>query len=200
MDVHQFPASTGSSTPRKFCFDIAIMTDKIYEDDETFTVFLRQNLINRLNSDLLVQPNSTEITILDQDGKYSYLQQNNFTYISASSYREQIISDKVMLILSFLHMYYNSSLNAEVVIGFINQIYNVSEDDGKVCVEIGVISGILGRNNITVQLAFSSESAVCESLANFAHTVNAEHVKLFSFDVNRWQRFCWCPWFTNIHL
>ena len=85
-------------------------------------------------------------------------------------------------------------LNVEVVIGFINQIYNVSEDDGKVCVEIGVISGILGRN-ITVQLAFSSESVY-----HLTHTVNAEHVKLFSFDVNRRQRLCWCPWFTNIHL
>ena len=140
------------------------MTDKIYEDDETFTVFLRQNPLNQLNLGLLVQPNSTEITILDQDGTYTT---NNFTYISASSYREEIISDRVKLILSFLHtVAIIMHLNAEVVIGFINQIYNVSEDDGKVYVEIGVISGILGRN-ITVQLAFSSKSAVCESLANY---------------------------------
>ena len=69
VDVNRFPASTGSSTPRKFCFDIAITTDKIYEDDETFTVFLRQNPLNQLNLGLLVQPNSTEITIMDKDGK-----------------------------------------------------------------------------------------------------------------------------------
>ena len=41
VDVNRFPASTGSSTPRKFCFNIAIMTDKIYEDDEAFTVILK---------------------------------------------------------------------------------------------------------------------------------------------------------------
>ena len=88
--------------------------------------------------------------------------------------------------------------NAEVMIGFIHQIYNVSEDDGKVCVVIGVISGILGRN-VTVQLAFSSESAVCESLANYhlTHTVNAEHVNII---IIRWQRFWRYPWFTDIHL
>ena len=50
---------------------------------------------------------------------------------------------------------------AEVVIGFINQPYNVSEDDGAACVEVGVMSGHLGRN-ITLQLAFSSRSATCK--------------------------------------
>ena len=49
------------------------------------------------------------------------------------------------------------------MIGFINQPYNVSEDDGTACVEVGVVSGILGRN-IAVQLAFSSKSVICKFL------------------------------------
>ena len=62
------------------------------------------------------------------------------------------------------HITHHYHFHAEVIIGFINQPYNVSEDDGKASVEIGVISGIPGRN-ITVQLAFFDRSAVCKFMA-----------------------------------
>ena len=48
-----------------------------------------------------------------------------------------------------------------MVIGFLSESYTVSESDGTVSIEFGVITGNLGTD-ISVQLSFSDGSALCK--------------------------------------
>ena len=52
----------------------------------------------------------------------------------------------------------------EVVIGFLSDRYSVSETDGTVSIEFGVITGSLGTT-IFVQLSLSDGSAMCKLLS-----------------------------------
>ena len=57
-------------------------------------------------------------------------------------------------------MYYDI---LEVMIGFLSERYNVSESDGTVSIEFGVIKRSL--KTISVQLNFSNGSALCKLLS-----------------------------------
>lgn len=52
---------------RRFCFDVCINDDLLYEDTESFTVILDLIPIDE-QSGILVDPNIAEIKILDDDG------------------------------------------------------------------------------------------------------------------------------------
>ena len=49
----------------------------------------------------------------------------------------------------------------EVVIGFLDESYSVSESDGTAFIEFGVITGSIGTD-IYVQLSLSDGSALCK--------------------------------------
>ena len=60
--LNRFPANTPI---RKNCFNIAITNDDILEIDELFTLVLRQDPLSPPSSSVLIQPNTTIVTILD---------------------------------------------------------------------------------------------------------------------------------------
>ena len=67
MGFNQFLAN---SLNRRDCFNIAITNDIIYEIDESFTLVLRQDPISSPSSSILIRPDSTTVTILDESGMY----------------------------------------------------------------------------------------------------------------------------------
>ena len=68
MGFNRFPANSPSS---RDCFNIAITNDTIYEIDESFTLVLRQDPFSPPSETILIQPNNTNVTILDKSGMYS---------------------------------------------------------------------------------------------------------------------------------
>ena len=67
MGLNHFAASVGSSTPRKFCFNITITNDSTIENDENFTVTLTKYPFTEFLSNIEVQPSMTTIVISDDD-------------------------------------------------------------------------------------------------------------------------------------
>ena len=53
---------------RNICFDVFIIDDLLYEDVESFNISLELDTFV-VQSGIIVQPNVTEIFILDNDGK-----------------------------------------------------------------------------------------------------------------------------------
>ena len=64
---NRFPAN---SPIRKDCFNITITNDATYEIDESFTLVLRQDPFSSPNSSILIRPDNTNVTILDESGMY----------------------------------------------------------------------------------------------------------------------------------
>ena len=62
-----FERSTNSSDVRRQCFMIQIQDDSVYEGNETFEVEL--SLDKSTSSSVILDPSSTEVLILDDDGK-----------------------------------------------------------------------------------------------------------------------------------
>ena len=71
-----------NSPIRRDCFNVTITNDDITEIDETFTLVLRQDPFSPPTSSLLIQPNTTRITIWDGVGTVVF-------HIIASGYRIQ---------------------------------------------------------------------------------------------------------------
>ena len=65
MGFNQFLAN---SPIRKDCFNIAITNDDITEIDESFTLVLRKDPFSSPSSNILIQPNTTVVTISDGVG------------------------------------------------------------------------------------------------------------------------------------
>ena len=63
------PASS-NSTPRRNCFMIDIIDDEVVESVESFTLVLDLEPF-QVQSAVLVQPNVTVISIIDDDSKYA---------------------------------------------------------------------------------------------------------------------------------
>ena len=61
-----------NSLIRRDCFNIAITNDTIYEIDESFTLVLRHDPFSPKNSSILIRPDNTTITILDESGMYRH--------------------------------------------------------------------------------------------------------------------------------
>ena len=51
-------------------------------------------------------------------------------------------------------------LNAVVMIGFINAPYQANENDGTVSVQVGVVGSIRLGREVTIELSYSSGSAL----------------------------------------
>ena len=64
---NRFPANL---PVRRDCFNIAITNDTIYEIDESFTLVLRQDPFFPTSSSILIRPDNTTVTILDESGMY----------------------------------------------------------------------------------------------------------------------------------
>ena len=64
---NQFLANSPSRTD---CFNVTITNDTIYEIDESFTLVLRQDPFSSPSSSILIQPDNTTVTILDESGMY----------------------------------------------------------------------------------------------------------------------------------
>lgn len=67
VGFNRFMVSTGSSAPRRDCFRVTISRDNSYELNEEFILVLGKDTSN---SSLLIQPNTTEVTIFDTDGEF----------------------------------------------------------------------------------------------------------------------------------
>ena len=76
---NQFPAN---SPIRRDCFNVTITNDDITEIDETFTLVLRQDPLSPPSSSILIQPNTTIVTISDGVGTVVF-------YIITTCYRIQ---------------------------------------------------------------------------------------------------------------
>ena len=61
------PASPESPMERKSCFNVQITDDTLYEATESFT--LSAQLFDPDQTGIVVQPNITEVKILDDDGE-----------------------------------------------------------------------------------------------------------------------------------
>ena len=79
MGFNQFLAN---SPIRRDCFNIAITNDDITEIDESFTLVLRQDPFSPPSSSILIQPNTTIVTISDGVGTVVF-------YIIATCFRIQ---------------------------------------------------------------------------------------------------------------
>ena len=63
-----FEPSAASNDVRRQCFGIFILDDDVYEGTETFEINL---ILDLSTSGVIIDPPVTEVTILDDDGKYS---------------------------------------------------------------------------------------------------------------------------------
>lgn len=62
-----FLAAISNGLIRRECFDISITNDLLPEDSESFTVILELDNTFVLQTGITVQPNTTEIFIVDSD-------------------------------------------------------------------------------------------------------------------------------------
>ena len=64
-----FPNSPGSPTagPRRECFNVAITDDDLLEDIESFSLLLQEDMFIS-QTGATINPNLTEVFILDEDG------------------------------------------------------------------------------------------------------------------------------------
>ena len=70
-----FPSSPRSPTagPRRECFDVAITDDDILENTESFSLLLQEDKFGQ-QTGATINPNQTEIFILDDDGNVPIFQ------------------------------------------------------------------------------------------------------------------------------
>ena len=68
-----FPSSPGSPTagPRRECFDVTITDDNLFENTESFSLLLQEDIFAQ-QTGATINPNQTEILILDDDGIFKY--------------------------------------------------------------------------------------------------------------------------------
>jgi len=64
----RFVPGLPGETSRRECFDVFITNDMLYENVESFTLILFLDTFV-MQSGVIVQPNVTEIFIIDEDGK-----------------------------------------------------------------------------------------------------------------------------------
>ena len=56
--------------------------------------------------------------------------------------------------------------HADVVIGFLNDSYEVNEEDGSVTIEVGLIGGTMLQREISMLLSFVDDTATSKSVAD----------------------------------
>ena len=68
-----FPSSPGSPTagPRRECFNVAITDDDLLENTESFSLLLQEDIFGQ-QTGATINPNLTEVFILDEDGASKY--------------------------------------------------------------------------------------------------------------------------------
>ena len=132
-----FEPSIGSEEfPRRQCITTQFFRDNTYENTESFTLDLR---LDSLTTDVLIDPDMTEVFLLDVDGKKSHC----------------IYCDHLQLTLYF---------DTDLVLGFIGLPFQANENDGFVAVEFGIQSGSL-QTEVSIELFFSDLVALSKLYA-----------------------------------
>ena len=140
--MHEFaPSLPEVGTENKDCFHVFIKDDEEYESTESFFISLAPYRVLsgemfQPSSDAVIQPNVTEIFIIDDGMEY-----------------RTIWCDCCLKFIT------------DAVIGFIGTPYRVYEEDGVFRVTIGVLGGVL-TEEVFLHLSFVNGTALGEFIQN----------------------------------